>query len=35
MFFKQSKNGKISILVLYVDDIILTNNDMHEMENLK
>ena len=34
-FFKHSKNGKISILIVYVDDIILTDSDMHEMVNLK
>ena len=35
MFFKHSKNGKISILLVYVGDTILTSNNMHEMEILK
>ena len=29
------KNGKITILIVYVDDIILTEDDTEEMERLK
>ena len=28
MFFKHSKDGKISILIVYVDDIILIGDDV-------
>ena len=34
MFCKHS-HGKISILIVYVDDIILTGDDVHEMNRLK
>ena len=35
MFFKHSQDGKISILIMYVDDIILIGDDVHEMNRLK
>ena len=35
MFVKHSEKGKIAILIMYVDDIILTGDDMIEMERLK
>ena len=35
MFFKHSQDGKISILILYVDDMILTRDDVREMNRLK
>ena len=34
MFFKQ-RNGKKTILIVYVDDIILTGDDIEEMGRLK
>ena len=34
MFFKQ-RNGKKIILIVYVDDIILTGDDIEEMGRLK
>lgn len=35
MFYKHSTNGKIAILIVYVDDIILIGDDNTELENLK
>ena len=35
MFYKHSYNGKITILIVYVDDIILTGSDEGEMLRLK
>ena len=35
LFIKHSNDGKMSILIVYVDDIILTGNDLKEMETLK
>ncbi|KAB1200448.1 hypothetical protein CJ030_MR0G007247 [Morella rubra] len=35
MFFRQSKDGKKTILIVYVDDIILTGDNIMEMERLK
>lgn len=35
MFYKQSKEGKLAILIVYVDDIILTGDDKEELEGLK
>ena len=35
MFFKHSCEGKITILIIYVDDTILTNDDSLEIERLK
>ena len=34
-FLNILKNGKISILIVYLDDIILIGNNMHEMKILK
>ena len=34
IFIKQ-ESGKISILIVYVDDIILTNDDVEEVAKLK
>ena len=31
IFFKHSQDGKISILIVYVDDIILIGDDVREM----
>ena len=35
MFFKHSQDGKISILIVSVNYIILTGDDVHEMNLLK
>lgn len=35
MFYKHSKEGKITILIVYVDDIILTGDDSAELKRLK
>ena len=35
LFFKHSKNGSITILIVYVDDNIVTGNDANEIEKLK
>ena len=35
MFFKHSLDGKIAILIVYVDDIILIGDDEAEMINMK
>ena len=35
MFFKHSTEGKIVILIVYVDDIILTGDDSNELKRLK
>ena len=35
MFYKHSREGKIVVLIVYVDDIILTGNDSLELERLK
>ncbi|KAK2973611.1 hypothetical protein RJ640_027521 [Escallonia rubra] len=35
MFTKHSTDGKIAILIVYVDDIILTGDDTADMERLK
>ena len=34
MLFR-SRNGKITILIVYVDDIIITGDDLEEIEKLK
>ena len=35
MFFRHSSNGKIVILIMYVDDIILNEDDLNELNKLK
>ena len=35
MFYKHSKEGKIAILIVYVDDIILTRDDSAELKKKK
>ena len=35
MFYKHSREGKVAILIVYVDDIILTGDDIGELEILK
>ncbi|CAN0843508.1 Retrovirus-related Pol polyprotein from transposon RE1 [Linum grandiflorum] len=35
MFVKHGHGGKISILIVYVDDIIITGSDEHEIQSLK
>ncbi|RVW16157.1 Retrovirus-related Pol polyprotein from transposon RE1 [Vitis vinifera] len=35
MFFRQSNDGRMTILIMYVDDIILTGDDTGEVERLK
>ena len=35
MFFKQSNDGRMTILIMYVDDIILIGDDTGEVERLK
>ncbi|RVW69268.1 Copia protein [Vitis vinifera] len=34
LFVKKSHAGKMAILIVYVDDIILSGNDMEELQNL-
>jgi hypothetical protein len=34
-FIKHSSQGKVTALIVYVDDIVLTSNDHGEMQNLK
>ena len=35
LFMKVSPEGRIAVLIFYVDDIILTGGDVEEMERLK
>ena len=35
MFFKFSKEGKTTILIVHVNDIILTGDDVYEIDHLK
>ena len=35
LFVKKSHAGKMAILIVYVDDIILSGNDMEELQKLK
>ena len=35
MFFKQSNDGRMTILIVYVDDIILTGDNTGKVERLK
>ena len=32
---KHGKEGKVAILIVYVDDIVVTGNDEAEIQNLK
>ena len=35
MFYKHSNEGKVAILIVYIDDIVLTGDDCNELEKLK
>ena len=35
IFIKHGKEGKVAILIVYVDDIVVTGNDVAEIQNLK
>ena len=35
LFYKRSLEGKLTVLVVYVDDIIVTRDDIEEIERLK
>ena len=35
LFIKHSSQGKVTALIVYVDDIVLTGNDLKEMNHLK
>ncbi|RVW87752.1 Retrovirus-related Pol polyprotein from transposon RE1 [Vitis vinifera] len=35
IFYKHSNEGKVAILIVYVDDIVLTRDDCNELEKLK
>ena len=35
MFYKHNRQGKVAILIVYVDDIVLTGDDNEELERLK
>ena len=35
MFLKHGKEDKLAVFIVYVDDIILTGNDIDEIERLK
>lgn len=35
IFYKRFEKGKITVLIVYVDDIILTGDDLEELANLK
>ena len=35
MFYKHSDEGKVSILIVYVDNLVLTGDDCIELERLK
>jgi len=35
LFIKYSSQGKVTTLIVYVDDIVLTRNDDGEVQNLK
>ena len=35
MFYKHNKEGRFAILIVYIDDIILTEDDIEELERLK
>lgn len=35
MFYEPNKEGRVAILIVYVDDIVLTGDDIEELERLK
>lgn len=35
MFYKHSREGKVAILIVYMDDIIITRDDCDEIDKLK
>jgi len=35
LFIKYSQNGKLTLLLVYVDDMIITGDDEIEKQNLK
>ena len=35
IFHRHSREGKVAILIVYVDDIILTGDDFEELKRLK
>ena len=35
MFFKHSHEGKVTILIVYVDDMMITSDDYGEQDKLK
>ena len=35
LFIKHSSQGKTTALIVYIDDIVLTRDDLEEMEKLK
>lgn len=35
MFYKHNREGKVAILIVYVDDIVLIGDDNEELERLK
>lgn len=35
MFYKHSREGKIVVLIVYVDDMSLTDHDSRELDKLK
>ena len=34
MFYKHSREGKVAILIVYMDDIILTDDDICKLDKL-
>lgn len=35
LFIEETELGRITILIVYIDDIILADNDLHGMEQIK
>ena len=35
LFYMHSKEGKVAVLIVYIDDIILTGDDCEQLEHLK